>query len=574
MNKPKTDAETLLLVDDTPDNLVVMKKVLQRALPQVEIVTFQKPTEVMDYVRTVNVSAAIFDVQMPVLNGIELCQKIKSTEATRHIPVILVTSHEASSSFKAKGLDVGADDFLTRPLDNDELVAHVKVALRISRAEAQLRRTADQVRQDYQLLFEKMLSGFAVHEMIFDGRGKPVDYRFLAVNPAFETLLNLRAEDIVGKTVREVIPGLEPQWLERYGRVVETGESMHFEDYSASLDRHFDVTAFRTGENKFATSFTDITVRKQTEVAAQNEQALSNAVIDSIPGTFYLLDEHGRYARWNSFQRDVIAGKTDEQMTGLNAIETIHPEDRALIQSSIVNVLQNGKDEIVEGRVLLHGGPNSIWMMMTGRRMMVAGRPFLVGTGIDITERKQAEQMLHESEARFRDIVESMSDWIWQVDTNGIYTYIAGKFKTTLGYQEGEILGKTPLDFMPADEAKRVGAIFGEIVRGKKAFQDLENWSLTKEGRRVCMRTSGAPIFGNDGEFLGYRGVDTDITERKKAEEALRVKMEELQRWQTATLGREGRVAELKTEVNELAARLGEPPLYGALESSERKENS
>jgi PAS domain S-box-containing protein len=267
MNKPKTDVETLLLVDDTPDNLVVMKKVLQRALPQVEIVTFQKPAEVMDYVRSANVSAAIFDVQMPGMNGIELCQKIKSTEETRHIPVILVTSHEASSSFKTKGLDAGADDFLTRPIDNDELVARVKVALRINRAEAQLRRTAHQVQQDYQLLFEKMLSGFAVHEMIFDGKGNPVDYRYLAVNPTFETLLNLRSEEVLGKTAQEVLPDLEPQWLERYGRVVTTGEPVHFEDYAAVLDRHFDVMAFRTGENQFATSFTDITERKLAEEA-------------------------------------------------------------------------------------------------------------------------------------------------------------------------------------------------------------------------------------------------------------------------------------------------------------------
>jgi len=78
--------ETILLVDDTPDNLAVMKKVLQRALPQVEIVTFQKPEEVMDYVRSANVSAAIFDVQMPIMNGIELCEKMKLAEETRHIP--------------------------------------------------------------------------------------------------------------------------------------------------------------------------------------------------------------------------------------------------------------------------------------------------------------------------------------------------------------------------------------------------------------------------------------------------------------------------------------------------------
>lgn len=131
--------------------------------------------------------------------------------------------------------------------------------------------------------------------------------------------------------------------------------------------------------------------RKQAEAEAKREQVLSNTIIDSIPGTFYLLDESGCYVRWNPYQRDVILGKPDDQMAGLNAIETIHPEDRALIQSRIANVLRDGKEELVEGRVLLRGGPAFIWMLMTGRHMTIAGRPFLVGTGIDITERKQAE---------------------------------------------------------------------------------------------------------------------------------------------------------------------------------------
>ena len=79
--------ETILVVDDHQDNLIVMKKVLQRALPLAEIVPFQKSEEVMEYVRTANVSVAIFDVQMPAINGIELCRMIKASEETRHIPV-------------------------------------------------------------------------------------------------------------------------------------------------------------------------------------------------------------------------------------------------------------------------------------------------------------------------------------------------------------------------------------------------------------------------------------------------------------------------------------------------------
>jgi PAS domain S-box-containing protein len=136
----------------------------------------------------------------------------------------------------------------------------------------------------------------------------------------------------------------------------------------------------------------DITERKQAEVVIQQEQALSDTIINSIPGTFYILDENGRYFRWNAYQRDEILGKPDDQMAGMNAIDTIHPEDRTLIQSRIANVLKEGTDETVESRVLLRGGPAFIWMIMTGRRMMIAGRPFLVGIGIDITERKRAEK--------------------------------------------------------------------------------------------------------------------------------------------------------------------------------------
>lgn len=133
-------------------------------------------------------------------------------------------------------------------------------------------------------------------------------------------------------------------------------------------------------------------------------------------------------------------------------------------------------------------------------------------------ERKQAEATLQMNEARFRNIAESMSDWIWEIDANGIYTYCSGNFLTTLCYQEEEILGKTPFDFMPADEANRIRAVFKKVFKEKKPFHDLENWNLSKDGRRVCMRTSGVPIFNDAGEFMGYRGVDSDITQSKHAE--------------------------------------------------------
>jgi len=119
--------------------------------------------------------------------------------------------------------------------------------------------------EDYETLFREMLDGFALHEIIFDDAGRPVDYRFLAVNPAFERMTGLRADEIVGKTVQEALPGVEQHWIETYGRVALTSEPIHFENYARELGRYWEVTAFRPTQGQFACIFEDITEAKQLE---------------------------------------------------------------------------------------------------------------------------------------------------------------------------------------------------------------------------------------------------------------------------------------------------------------------
>ena len=134
---------------------------------------------------------------------------------------------------------------------------------------------------------------------------------------------------------------------------------------------------------------------------------------------------------------------------------------------------------------------------------------------------KESLDSLSKSEARFRDIAESMSDCIWEVDKNGVYTYCSEKVKGLLGYSAKEVVGKTPFDFMHPDDKERIGAIFSKIVKKKRPIRNRENWNLTKDGQMVCLLTNGIPILDEKGGLTGYRGVDSDITERKQAEEEL-----------------------------------------------------
>jgi len=152
---------------------------------------------------------------------------------------------------------------------------------------------------------------------------------------------------------------------------------------------------------------------------------------------------------------------------------------------------------------------------------------------LDVQRAAQLFDDLRESEARLRDITFSMADWVWEVDEKGVYTYSSEKGSELFGH----MIGKTPFDLMPPDEAKRVAAIFSEIASKKLPIKDLENWNIGKGGERICLLTNGVPILDKAGNLKGYRGVDKDITERKLAEEALK-KSEEALRYTQKDLQR------------------------------------
>jgi len=152
-----------------------------------------------------------------------------------------------------------------------------------------------------------------------------------------------------------------------------------------------------------------------------------------------------------------------------------------------------------------------------------------IGIKQDISERTQRDRALRESEAKFRDLVEKTSDWVWEIDERNRYTYASPRVRDILGYAPEELLGKTPFDLMPKEEAARVAELFAPIAADKKPFVLLDNVCLHKDGRPVVVETSGTPIFDGRGVFRGYRGMDRDVTRRRRAEQALAERTRQLE---------------------------------------------
>jgi len=141
--------------------------------------------------------------------------------------------------------------------------------------------------------------------------------------------------------------------------------------------------------------------------------------------------------------------------------------------------------------------------------------------------RKDMENPLQTSEERFRQIAESSGEFIWEVDVNGLYTYANPVIEEILGHKPDEIIGKKHFyDFFHPDIKETLKKAAFEIVAKKEVFRNFVNPNIHKNGDTVILETSGSPVIDNQGTLLGYRGSDRDITERNKAEEAIRVSEE------------------------------------------------
>lgn len=194
---------------------------------------------------------------------------------------------------------------------------------------------------------------------------------------------------------------------------------------------------------------------------------------------------------------------------------------------------QERRQELVEyggkQHTVLGGGQQIINMLFSLYENILSQNRELSATQLQLNQlnesldRQVRERTLalQASEARLRTIIETTSDWLWETDPQGVYTYASPRVFDLLGYLPAEVIGKTPFDFMPPQEAVKIAKRFESLAANSASFHLLENLNLHRDGRSVVLESSGIPILARDGGLRGYRGVNRDVTERKKREEEL-----------------------------------------------------
>jgi PAS domain S-box-containing protein len=385
--------------------------------------------------------------------------------------------------------------------------------------------------EKYRLLFENMTTAFALHEIICDANGRPVDTRFLEVNPAFGKHTTLKPAEIIGRRLREVLPGVEDHWVETFGRVGLTGEPAAYENYSAPFDRYYSTWIFSPKPGQCAVIFSDITDRKKFENESRQKTSLLEATLQATAEGILVVSGDGKITSYNRRLLDLLRMPAD-----LLETNDIHLVGEFLLQqlsnpSAMMRRLQSFTDtsksetfdvmHFLDGRVFeRYSRPQFVAEKVVGR----------VWSFRDVTSQHWAVTTLRESEQKFKTLFDNSNDAI-MVFQNGVWLECNRRAETIFGCGREKLVGHSPAEFSPERQAD--GALSAEKVRSHVAN--------TLTGRPqffewIHCRADGSPFNAEVSltlfEFQGQPAIQAivrDITSRKQAEAARR-EAEELYR--------------------------------------------
>lgn len=391
----------------------------------------------------------------------------------------------------------------------------------------------------YRSLFENMTSGFALHEIICNEHGKPVDYRYLQANPAFERLTGVPISNIVGKRIKEILPNTEEYWIETFGKVALTGEPLAYENFSRELGKYYDTWVFSPQKNQFAVIFTDITQRKLAEADKQKlssaiEQTADSVMITNRTGTIEYVNP--------AFERS----------TGYSAVEAVGQTPR---------IIKSGKhtDEFYQlmWQTILQGDVFSDVIInrrkdgtfyyeektITPLKNADGAITHFISTGKDVTERMQTQERLaymaeHDALTHLPNrtllldrIKQSVARARWHSRLVALLFIDLDRFKTindTLGHEAGDQLlqqlgerfntcvreGDTVSRFGGDEFVILLGDVANSIdisVIAQKVLDTLKAPFII-EGQNLYITASiGISLFPNDGELGNVLLKNADI---------------------------------------------------------------
>jgi PAS domain S-box-containing protein len=391
----------------------------------------------------------------------------------------------------------------------------------IKNAELEIIKTKDLAVENeakYKELFVKMMNAFALHEMIFNEKGEPIDYKFLEVNPAWEKIVGIKAEMVINKTIREIMPEVEDSWIQVYGRVVKTGIPEEFEDYNKATQKYFYVYAYRTEPGKFAVLFNDITERKQAEIGlvaakekTEKDEERYRTLYNSNPLMIFTVDADGIILSVNEAGVKQLE-YSKEDLLGNSILLLFHDDDKQKVIELKEKCLLN-PDKIMSWELRKISKNGKLIYVNEYARVIQAndGSKIILIMCEDITERKRTEKALiqakekaEKNEEQFKLLNSLTSEMLLLQDLESTYKFIA---KNLQNYNPNTLVLYVSID--ESSQQTRLEAISGLDNNLLKKVIKISGFNPI--GKTYQLTELHLSIF-KSGNFVEFKGGLTEFS--------------------------------------------------------------
>ncbi len=458
--------QEILIVEDSPTQAEQLKFLLQKNNYQVCVA--RNGREAIDLMRRQMPTIVLSDIVMPEMDGYQLCSYIKSDEAFKKIPVVLLTSLSDPGDV-LKGLECGADNFMTKPYDEKILVSRLKYLI----VNKHLRET------------DKVQMGV---EIFFGGH----KYFITAERQQILDLLFSTYETAVWKNIELV-------------RVQE--------ELKALNERLEEMVDERTAALK-----AEIEQRKRAEDVLTEREEQFRKVIESAIDAVILADNDGRIISWNpSAEKIFLYGEPEVIGKPLTILMPERYRDYHL--NGLKRVTSSGEFKIIGKIVEMHGlrkDGSEIPLEISLTSWETEKGRLYSGIIHDITERKRVEEALQESEERYRTIIEHSNDLIWTLDREGNFQFINNRSEDITGYKPEDWIGKSFIPLINKEDLPYIMEVFQKTISGQLLQYEVK--IQRKDGSDLVMSVNTAPVYSKE-EIVGTVSFGRDITESRKAEE-------------------------------------------------------
>jgi len=453
------------------------------------------------------------------IDGIEVANNIKDL----NIPIIYLTANSEDSTIERAKLTEPAG-YIIKPYDPTELKYAIELALYKNKMENKLKKSE----REYRNLYNSMNEGLAVHKLIYNQEKVPVDYKILNINPAFEKVLGIKKEEIIGKKATVVYKTEKAPYLDIYARVAETGTPTKFETYFEPMDKYFTISVFSPSPGVFATVFEDITIEKRVIEELESVQERLNLGMDIASLAYWEYDvENDAFTFNDQFYKLCSTSSQKEggyQMSSQEYIDRfIPPEEAVLVEEEIVKAIETDDPQYsstIQHTILRADGEKRIMLV---RYLVVKdenGQTIQIkGVHQDITGLKEAEKNLAMSESKYRALFENSGIPLLKFNDDGLILMVNSEWERMSGYSQEEVIGKMKwIDFVHPDYQKMMLKYHQQrLIESDSVPTKYESVFINKDGTTLNMYVTISPLPGTKKWLASV----LDITDLKHAQKSL-----------------------------------------------------